>query len=91
MADTRDEIVDTDADTRDDISNEDSSRDIVVHDTDADTRDIMERFNGIDSAIERITNAIEVLANGIRSNTSVSCESVVKPDKGFKRIEELNL
>lgn len=93
MPDIREDIKDTDADTRDDIDKDNDIRDDIVKDTDADTRDDMKRFDDIDSALERITRAIEALANGIAKG-SVSKVDNPKPtdsQPSMKRIEDLNL
>ena len=91
MADVRDDIKDTDADTRDDIKNEDSVRDDIIKDTDADTRDDMRRFDDIDSALERITRAIEALANGVVKGNKADNPEQKDSKPGMKRIEDLNL
>ena len=92
MADVREDIKDTDADTRDDIKNEDSVRDDIIKYTDADTRDDMRRFDDIDSALERITRAIEALANGmVKSSSKVDNPKPTDSQPSMKRIEDLNL
>ena len=92
MADIREDIKDTDADTRDDIEKDNDIRDDIVKDTDADTRDDMKRFDDIDSSLERITRAIEALANGmVKGSSKVDNPKPTDSQPSMKRIEDLNL
>ena len=92
MPDIMEDIKDTDADTRDVEAKEESSRDDIVEDIDADTKDSMKRFDDIDSALERITRAIEALANGmVKGSFKVDNSEPTDSQPSMKRIEDLNL
>lgn len=92
MPDIKEDIKDIDADTKDVETQEESSRDDIVEDIDADTRDDMRRFDDIDNALERITRAIEALANGIvKGSSKVDNPEPTDSQPEMKRIEDLNL
>ena len=95
--DLRDEVEDTDADTRDVDTEVEDARDEVVEDTDADTRDVAEMIGALsdklDALIEKVTagfGSAAALAIDNGATISQGDDIAVEATEDYVALEDLD-